>query len=80
MNDGDLARSLEALDQALEERQRAIEPQVEHGSKTAEPDAVMRQLAINLQAFARSTYRVSEDDQLRILERTLREVRLQTAS
>lgn len=79
MNDGDLARSLEALDQALEERHRASEPQLEHGSKTAEPDAVMRQLAINLQTFARSTYRVSEDDRLRILERTLREVRLQTA-
>ena len=59
MNDGDLARSLEALDQALEERHRASEPQLEHGSKTAEPDAVMRQLAINLQAFARSTYRVA---------------------
>ena len=78
MNDGDLARSLEALDQALEERHRADEPQSEHGSKMAEPDSVMRQLAINLQAFARSSHRVSEDDRLRILERTLREVRLQT--
>ena len=35
MNDGDLARSLEAPDQALEERHRADEPQVEHRSKTA---------------------------------------------
>ena len=52
MNDGDLARSLEAPDQALEERHRADEPQVEHRSKTAEPDAVMRQLAINLQALS----------------------------
>ncbi|QYF86939.1 hypothetical protein [Brevundimonas sp. PAMC22021] len=79
MNDGDLARSLEALDQALEERHRATEPQPNYGLNTPEPDAVMRQLAINLQAFARSSHRVSEDDRLRILERTLREVRLQAA-